>query len=347
MKRKQIKVLFAALFIFFTACGLALSLREENSEPVSRSEFLLDTFVTITIYDNSEPSILEQCIALCREYENRFSKTIPTSELYQINHRNPGEVSFSLSKDMESLIREGIRYSQLSEGAFDLTIEPLSSLWNFTDGNTVIPPAEDIRAATQRVGWENLRLNGNTLTILSPDTTIELGSIAKGFIADRLKEYLISKDVKSAIINLGGNVLCIGEKPDKTPFRIGLQKPFDTYNETIANLNISDLSVVSSGVYERHFIKDGKNYHHLLDPKTGYPLENGLISVTIVSPRSVDGDALSTACFSLGLEKGTALINSIDNIYGYFITEDYEIHYTNGAETLIQIKKQAGSQTGA
>lgn len=269
-------------------------------------------------------------------YESRFSKTISTSEIYQMNHRQPEETTFSLSQDTADLIREGLEYSRLSDGAFDITIEPLSSLWDFTSGEAVIPEESAIQAATARVDYRNLVLDGNTLTFLSPDTTIDLGSIAKGFIADRLKEYLVGQGVKSAIINLGGNVLCIGEQPDGSPFLIGLQAPFEERNTIYANLEIHDLSVVSSGVYERHFVVDGKNYHHLLNPKTGYPYDNGLISVTILSSRSVDGDALSTTCFSLGLDKGLALVNSLDGIDAFFMTEDKEVHYSDGAEAFLR-----------
>lgn len=335
MEKRQLKLCLAVLAFFFLACGAALALRPKQTEPVSRSDFLLNTFVTVTLYDNGDEEILEQCMALCREYENRFSKTIPTSEIYRLNHRPEGETSFTLTKDTASLIREGLYYSRLSDGAFDITIEPLSSLWNFTDGKNVVPPEDEIQKAASRVDWKNVSLDGDVLTFHSPDTTIDLGSIAKGFIADRLKEYLLSRNVKSAIINLGGNVLCIGGRPDGSPFKIGLQKPFEGRNEIISNLSINDLSVVSSGVYERHFVSNGRNYHHLLNPATGYPYDNGLIAVTIVSPRSVDGDALSTTCFSLGLEKGLELINSMDGIYGYFITDDYEIHYSDGAQDLV------------
>ena len=155
-------------------------------------------------------------------------------------------------------------------------------------------------------------------------------------IADKIKDYLLEQGVKSALINLGGNVLCIGEKPDGLPFKVGLQKPFKDRNETIAVLNIRDRSVVTSGVYERCFEKDGVNYHHILDPKTGYPYDNGLLSVTIVSPRSVDGDGLSTACFSLGLKEGIALLDTMPEVCGYFITEDYKVHYSEGAKELLQ-----------
>lgn len=335
MNRRKLTLLIGALVLFFAACSLALTLRPEQTQPISRSDFLLNTFVTVTLYDSEDPEILNQCMELCREYENRFSRTIKTSEIYQMNHRNPDETTFQLSKDAADLIREGIHYSERSGGAYDLTVGPLSSLWDFTSGKAVVPPDGEIAAAAAKVDYRNLKLTGDTLTFLSPDTTIELGSIAKGFIADRLKEYLLSQGVKSAIINLGGNVLCIGHLPEGRPFRIGLQKPFADRNELIANLKIDDLSVVSSGVYERHFVVDGKNYHHILNPETGYPYDNGLIAVTIVSPRSVDGDALSTTCFSMGLEKGMELINSLNDIYGYFITEDGTVYYSDGAKNLL------------
>lgn len=335
MEKKKIKVLLSALLLFLLSCMAALIMRPKKTEPISRSDFLLNTFVTVTLYDGGDEEVLEQCMALCREYENRFSKTITSSEIYRLNHRQPGEDTFALTKDTAALIRQGLYYSEVSDGAFDITIEPLSSLWNFTDGKKTVPKRKDVEAAAARVDWKNLKLDGDAITFLSPDTTIDLGSIAKGFIADRLKEYLTGINVKSAIINLGGNVLCIGERPDGVPFKIGLQKPFEGRNEIIANLGIRDMSVVSSGVYERYFVENGINYHHLLNPSTGYPYDNGLIAVTIVSPHSVDGDALSTTCFSLGLKRGLELVNSIDNVYGYFITDDYEIHYSDGAKEFI------------
>lgn len=336
MKKKETRTFLALLAVIFLGCTAALLLRPKKTEPISRSDFLLNTFVTVTLYDTEEESLLDSCIELCRTYENRFSKTISTSEIYRMNHRKPEETTFTVSPETADMIREGLEYSRLSDGAFDITIEPLSSLWNFTSGEAIIPEDSEIQNAAAKVDYRNLVLKGNTLTFLSPDTTIDLGSIAKGFIADRLKEYLVGQGVKSAIINLGGNVLCIGEQPNGSPFRIGLQAPFEERNTIYANLEINDLSVVSSGVYERHFVVDGKNYHHLLNPKTGYPYDNGLISVTILSPRSVDGDALSTTCFSLGLDKGLDLVNSMDGIYAFFMTEDKEVHYSDGAESFLR-----------
>ncbi len=309
--------------------------RAGTSEPLSRSAFLLNTFVTVTLYDGQAQDVLDGSLDLCRQYEELLSTTIETSDISRINHRAAGEDTVEVSARTAELIQMGLDYGERTKGAFDITIEPLSSLWDFSGGKEIVPEPEAIAEAVERVDYRNVQVEGNHVLLSSPDTAIDLGAIAKGYIADQMKEYLLENGVTSATINLGGNVLCVGSRPDGTPFKIGLQMPFADRNETIAALTIEDCSVVTSGVYERHFEVNGVNYHHLLNPADGYPYENGLLAVTIVSPQSVDGDALSTSCFSLGLEKGMELAESMDGVYGYFITEDYEIHYTSGAEALL------------
>lgn len=305
-------------------------------DPISKNAFLLDTFVVITIYDSQDESLLEESLTLCKRYEEQLSRTIQTSEIAKINTRSAGTERMAVSASTAELIRKGLEYSRISGGAFDITIEPVSSMWDFTSGQTELPDPALLSEAVEKVGYEKISVEGEEVCFTSSDTRIELGAIAKGYIADKIKDYLLEKGVKSALINLGGNVLCIGEKPDGLPFKVGLQKPFKDRNETIAVLNIQDRSVVTSGVYERCFEKDGVNYHHILDPKSGYPYDNGLLSVTIVSPYSVDGDGLSTACFSLGLEEGIALLDTMPEVCGYFITEDYAVHYSEGAKELLQ-----------
>lgn len=295
----------------------------------------MNTIVTITLYDSDDASIIDDAFEECRRYENIFSRTIASSEISRLNSRPANENTFTVSEDVRALLEKGLYYSGISAGAFDITVEPITSLWDFAAPSPAPPDPEAIKAALAAVDYTKVSLNGNELTFSTPDTRLDLGAIAKGYIADRLKEYLKGRGISSALINLGGNVLCVGSKPDKSPFKIGVQKPFENRNETIATMGINDLSVVSSGVYERHFVLEGTNYHHLLDPKTGYPYDNGLISVTIISQDSVDGDGLSTTCFALGLEKGLALVNSLDNTYGIFITDDYELHYSDGAKSLI------------
>ena len=159
---------------------------------------------------------------------------------------------------------------------------------------------------------------------------LDLGAVSKGYIADRIKEYLVEEGVKSALIDLGGNVLCIGNRPDGTPFQIGIRQPFADTVSAVTALSVTDQSVVTSGIYERCFTKDGILYHHLLDPGTGYPCENELASVTIISDHSVDGDALSTCCFLMGPQKGMELINSLKDVRAVFLTREGVLLYSEG-----------------
>ena len=158
---------------------------------------------------------------------------------------------------------------------------------------------------------------------------LDLGAIAKGYIADKLKEYLVENGVEHALINLGGNILIIGDKPDGSKYNIGIQKPFDQTGQPITSVKVSDTSLVTTGIYERCFEKDDTLYHHILDPATGYPCQNNLYSVTIVTKSSVMADALSTTCFLLGLKDGMELINSLEGVEALFITDDYELHYSD------------------
>lgn len=340
MNRKQ--------FISMTLSGLAILLifaaiffyPKKTGNPVSKSTFLLDTVVTITLYGDQDAKmqLIEEAFALCKEYERLFSKTREDSDISNINnHAGTGPVT--VEPETAQLLKMGLEYSRLSGGSFDITVGSLTSLWDFKSTEHIIPSQDSITKAVSPIGYESLHIDGNEITLDNPDTRLDTGAIAKGFIADRLKDFLVSKGEKSGIISLGGNILVIGSKPDGTPYKIGIQKPFEDRNETIETVEIRDMSVVSSGVYERHFVVDGKNYHHILNPKTGYPYDNGLTSVTIISPLSVDGDALSTVCFSLGLSDGMALVNSMPDIYGVFITENYDLFYSENFESLLSSQK--------
>lgn len=313
-----------------------------NSSYITKTSVLLDTVCTITIYDKQVEAILDDCFDLINKYQLIYSDTDPNSELYQLNNGllpHDG-LTYQVSDELSDILLNGLYYSKLSGGRFDITIEPLTSLWNFKAVNPVLPNDADIKKAIPLVNYQNLTLDGNKVTFAQEGMGIDLGGIAKGYIADKLKELLLSEGVNSAIINLGGNVLCIGTKPDKTPFNVGIQKPFADRSETIAIMKIDDLSVVSSGVYERFFKINNVLYHHILDPKTGYPYDNGLIAVTIISMNSVDGDGLSTTCFALGLDAGLELIAGTPDTYAAFITSDYQVHYSKGFEAALKLVSQ-------
>lgn len=343
--------------LLFTGCGniTDADTSTTGNQPISISSIKLNTAVQITIYDSQDKALLDDCLALCDKYELVFSRTNEKSELYKLNHRKdtsdkdtstdrqttPYPVSgtadtWHISEDLASLLSEGLDITRESDGAFDIAIAPLTSLWDFTAEDPKVPDDAAIQKALPLCSSEGVTIDGQDITLPSDDIQFDVGAIAKGYIADRLKDFLVKKGVKSAIINLGGNVLCIGSKPDGTPFKIGIQKPFADRNETEAVMDIAGKSVVSSGIYERCFKQDGKLYHHILNPQTGYPYDNGLISVTIISDQSVDGDALSTTCFALGLEDGLKFAEK-KGVQAVFITEDYELHYTDGFRDEIRV----------
>lgn len=330
-KKAKKTALCCALVLILILFAVLFQRHEKVNAPLSSTSFQLNTVVTVTLYDSTDQDLLDQVMALCSRYEDIFSRTKKSSEIYQLNHQTlPTENGYTpLSQETADLIAKGLEYGRLTDGAFDITIEPVSSLWDFTSEEKTVPSAKALESALPLVNYQNVLLEGNRLRFLADGMGLDPGAIAKGYIADRMKEFLLSRGVKSALINLGGNVLCVGSRPDGSPFRIGIQKPFAGRSETALMVDISDKSVVSSGIYERCFEKDGVFYHHILDPQTGYPCQNDLVSVTIISDQSVDGDALSTSCFVLGLEKGMELINSLPDVQAVFITKDYKLHYSD------------------
>lgn len=343
--------------LLFTGCGniTDADTSTTGNEPISINSIKLNTAVQITIYDSQDKALLDDCLALCDKYELVFSRTNEKSELYKLNHRKdtsdkdpnadgqttPYPVSgiadtWHISEDLAALISEGLDITRESDGAFDIAIAPLTSLWDFTAEDPKVPDDAAIQKALPLCSSNGVTIDGQDITLPSDDIQFDVGAIAKGYIADRLKDFLVKKGVNSAIINLGGNVLCIGSKPDGTPFKVGIQKPFADRNETEAVMDITGKSVVSSGIYERCFKQNGKLYHHILNPKTGFPYDNSLISVTIISDQSVDGDALSTTCFALGLKDGLKFAEK-KGVQAVFITEDYELHYTDGFQDEINV----------
>lgn len=324
-KRRTLWLLLLSLTIgaaLFTGCAA-------KKEPVSKTGFYFDTRITLTLYDSNSGDLLDECFSLCDSYEKKLSRTIAGSDVWNMNHS--GGTPVTVSDETAALLQMALEYSVLTDGKFDCTIAPLSALWDFTsEGEASVPTEDAIHDLLPSVDYRNITLSGNTVTLLDENAAIDLGGIAKGYIADQLKEFLLGKNVKNALINLGGNILTIGDKPDGSPFRLGVQKPFDLTNTPITTVLVTDSSLVSSGVYERFFKKDGKLYHHILDPQTGYPCDNGLLGVTILSKSSTRGDALSTSCFVMGLEEGMALIESLPDTEALFITEDFKLHYSSG-----------------
>lgn len=326
-------VLAVGLFLFL----LIRMNRNRVPESIDGNRFLLDTVVSIRLYDSEQYDILNNAFTLIEKYEGQLSRYENESEISRIN-AEPAGTPVPVSEAARELIRTGIRYAQLSGGTFDPTVGPLVDLWGIGSEDARIPGSEEIDAALSLVNYSDVLIDdeSGSVTLENEGMALDLGGIAKGWIADRTASFLLDNGERHILINLGGNVLVSGGKPGGEPFRIGMQDPFDDRGRFMGVFTLDEGSVVSSGIYERFFESDGIRYHHILSTTDGYPVRNGLAAVTILSAGSVDGDALSTTVFALGLEDGLELVMSLDGIEAAFITLEGKVIMTKGAADLFE-----------
>lgn len=312
---------------FILCCGMVGCRAVATS--FSRSGFALDTAVAVTIYDNMSQEKAEEALTACfheiERLEALLSISRDGSDVTRLNTAGGNPVN--ISPETAEVLSQAKRYAELSDGAFDLTVRPITALWDFKAENPTVPAKETLLQVVKAVDYRQLMLTDTTAQLL-PSGAVDLGGIAKGYIADAVCRVLQEKGVTSALIDLGGNIVMCGNKQGE-PFRIGVKNPLDT-TRLCAVITGEDGSVVTSGIYERGFTQNGVRYHHILDPKTGMPVDNGLASVTVVCRSSAMADALSTACFVLGEEKGMALIQSQDNVEALFIRTDGTMTATDG-----------------
>ena len=323
------KKMRALAMILTLACALSLTgCASAQQKKQTAIGFYLDTVITLTAYVD-DAAVLNDALEECGRYERLLSRTVEGSDVWRINHA--GGKPVEVSDDTVILLQTARRVSAYSDGAFDVTIAPVSTMWDFTSGAAVVPDADAIARAAALVDYTRMDIEGNTVT-LPENMMIDLGGIAKGYIADEVKLYLMDRGVKSAVLSFGGNIVTIGLKPDGSPWKVGIQdidKPTGEY--MLVSLNFGG-STVTSGIYERGFEADGVYYHHILDPSTGWPVQNELASVTIFSDSSMWGDALATAAFALGPEKGMSLIEELNGAEAVFISRDRSISATSGAD---------------
>lgn len=296
--------------VLLLLCGC--NAKEENKD----TRFLLDTVVTLTADCNDD--ILDGAFALCEEYENLFSRTVEQSDVYKLNSTD-GFVT--VDERVKNVIEKAIYYGDLSGGKFDITVYPLTSLWNFN--GDVLPNRNEISEALQNVDYHSIEIVDDTVNLNGKK--IDLGGIAKGYIADRISEYFKQNGVDEGIIDLGGNLIVFGDRD----YTVGIKKPFSN-GEISATVTLKNKTAVTSGVYERYIENDGVIYHHILDKSTGFSCESDLYSATVISDFSLDADALSTVCILLGLEDAENLIESLPDTEAIFIDDNQTLHYTSG-----------------
>ena len=304
---------------------------KSSTEPVEKETYLMGTIVQLKVYGKNAEKATDKALERISDIENKMSVNIETSEITKLNSK-AGISGEKLSADTYSVIQKAVQYSKLTQGAFDATIEPIVKLWGIGTDTERVPSKSEIDEKLKLVDYNDILIDdkNSTVKLRRPTQAIDLGGIAKGYTADEVKKVLISNKIDSALINLGGNVYAMGSKVDGTSWNIGLQNPLDARGQYLGTISVTDKSVVTSGNYERYFIVDGIRYHHIFDPKNGYPSEKGIISTTIVSDNSIDGDVLSTSTYVMGLEKAQKLVESIKGVEAIFITSDKKIYVTTG-----------------
>ncbi len=316
--------LFKSLVILVFALGLT-GCESTSHNSITRNGFYFDTLISVTLYDKNKASALDHCMELAKTYESYFSDTLANSDVSKIN-AHPG-TPVEVHPQTAELIALGIHYYEVSSGRFDISIGRLSDLWDIKKAK--VPTEKRVLTALSHVDAKAIKIHDNTVTLLDEKAAIDLGGIAKGYIADKMKEYLLSEGIHAGLINLGGNVLTLDKKPDHSLYTIGIQKPFSEDGTPILSVDVADTSVVTSGTYQRYFEKDGHIYHHIIDTQTGYPCDNELTSVTICGSSSAEGDALSTSVFLMGLDEGMKFIESQNDLEAVFITTDQKLHYSS------------------
>lgn len=299
---------------------------KEMQQPVERSLFAMNTYMTFTVYGEDAQAALQEAEECIQQVEGLWSVTDKDSEIYQANHS--GGQPVTVSEETAEIISFALEMAQRTGGALDPTIYPVLTAWGFTTDSKQVPSQQQIAQLLEQVGYDRIQLNGSELTV--PDgMELDLGAVGKGYTADLVTEILRRHGVSSALISLGGNIQAIGSRPDGSDWRLGIRAPWESGN--LGVLTVSDAAVVTSGGYENYFDDEqGNIYWHILDPSTGYPADSGLQSVTIVGREGKMCDALSTALFVMGAQSAEQYWRENGGFEMLLVTDSGEILITEG-----------------
>ncbi|MCX7714823.1 MAG: FAD:protein FMN transferase [Clostridia bacterium] len=299
--------------------------------------FALDTSIELKINTTSDGNkILQKCEARIRELENILSATVENSDVWQLNKNAGNGQSIPVHAETIYVLETAANVSKLTDGAFDITVGNLVDAWGFRTDNPSVPSESEIESAINLINYKDVFVDeeNSAAKLIYPNQKIDLGGIAKGFIADETVSLLKSENINSALINLGGNTYAVGKRIDGKEWTVGIQSPIES-NSIIGKLKLTDKAAVTSGDYQRYFEENGIRYHHILNPHTGYPAESGLHSVTIVTENSTLADAFSTACFVMGTKKSLPILNSA-GIDAVFYDTDGKITATDNLKSTFE-----------
>ena len=323
MKRLFCLLLTTLILAFCSSC----SCTKYAEKPYTQSFKAYDTICSITIYDDLTKDdlkyIQKKVHTAGNEYNYQFDKYATDSFPKKLNEKKKTK---AVGENYD-ILEASIEYSKMTNGAFDVTVSPLVELWGINKQDFEVPNTNDINRLLKKVDYKQIKLDGDTAR-LTKGGSIDFGAIGKGFIADEIISELKDSGVSAAILDLGGNIYALGTNKEK-PFKIGIKKPFSN-GELSATVYAEDMAVITAGIDQRYKKYKGKIYSHIIDPKTGYPIDNDLNSVTVISEDSTAADALSTGFMVMGLDKGLKLANKTEDIEAVFIDKDNKLHLTKG-----------------
>lgn len=302
--------------------------QSEDIQEASRDVFAMDTYMTVTAYGEKAQDAVDAAEAEIERLDTLLSTGNAGSEIVKLNEQK----SATLSEDGGYLVKRALELNKETDGAFDIAIYPVMEAWGFPIQNFRVPSADELTGLLKHVDAAKISYDKDTREISFEDDQmkIDLGGIAKGYTSSRIMDIFKENGITSGLVNLGGNVQALGTKTDGSNWRVAVQSPDDT-EDYLGVLSIRDKAVITSGGYERYFEQDGVTYHHIIDPKTGYPAENGLVSVTIVSSDGTLADGLSTSLFIMGEEKAAEFWKAHSNEFeAIFATDDGTIYVTEG-----------------
>jgi thiamine biosynthesis lipoprotein len=321
-------------FVIFLLIPTTFSCAPREHELQRRTQFIMGTLVEITVREKDAPkaqSALASAFDEIGRVENLMSTHLANSEISQLNDLAGEKTSFAVSPDVLEVIRRGIHWGKQSKGALDISIGPVSELWRFDDDNPSIPNAQRLTETLRRVNFHEIKIDESRVRLKQPGMSLHLGAIAKGFAVDQAMRVLEKNGIRHGLINAGGDLKALGERKEGQSWTIGLQHPRQP-EKMIASFSLSGKAVATSGDYQKYFIKDDTRYHHILNPKNGMPA-TGMISCTIIAETVMNADALATAVFVLGPDKGMALVDSLDGVEGMMVTESGSILFSKHFES--------------
>lgn len=343
--KKQVKYAFGAVFILILVIFIVWTGRQQrNNIKYEQTGFAMGTVVTSVIYGADGDELCDKVTWEIDSLEQQISWRAEGSEVYNLNHNYVAGEDYSVSYQLAEYISFANALSDKTDGAMDITIRPLASVWGIEDGSTTVPRENDIIESQKSVDYRQVTVTNNYVNINRSGFTIDLGAYGKGIACDRVYSILSASDCKGAVISVGGSILVYGSKPDESAWKVGIRNPRGDENDVMAVINIASSKkctfISSSGDYEKYFIEDGIRYHHIINPLTGYPADTGIISATVVCDSGIASDGLSTACMLVGLEQSFLLLDEY-NAEGMLIDEDKNVYVTDGLKGMVEIKDES------